>query len=202
MPTISGIAPQKKRSDRYSIFVDGEYSFSLGDMELAASGLKYGQEISLAEVQGWQHRSELGKALGRAYNFLSYRPRTTKEIKDYLGRKDYPESVAEEVVEKLQEQKYLDDEQFARDWIAERQATNPKSALALRHELMKKGIGGEIIELAMSEFSVGESSGIIKLIETKRLLQRYNDEAKLIRYLAGQGFKYDQIKRALAELNS
>ncbi len=54
MATISSIKQQVKRTDRYSIFVDGIYVFSLSESELIARGLHGGQELSAEEVKKYK----------------------------------------------------------------------------------------------------------------------------------------------------
>ncbi|MBI3624310.1 hypothetical protein HY218_01620, partial [Candidatus Saccharibacteria bacterium] len=46
---ITSIRQQTKRADRYSIFVDGKYAFSLSEGELITSGVHTGQELTKVE---------------------------------------------------------------------------------------------------------------------------------------------------------
>ena len=44
-----------------------------------------------------------------ALRFLAYRPRSEKEVRDYLTRKKNESSIIERVIVKLREQKFVDD---------------------------------------------------------------------------------------------
>jgi regulatory protein len=201
MPHVTKISIQQKRDDRYSVYIDGRYAFSLSDLDLAASGLKVNQEITGLRIQELQDQSQIGKALDRAYNYLSFRPRSSKEMRDYLKKKDYDDPLIEKVMDRLHQNKLLNDSDFAAAWVRERQLTQPRSKQHLRQELRQKGIDSQIIDDVLNEISNDMQQVAIRdLIQKKRLLNRYDDKQKLMAYLAGKGFKYGEIKQALEEL--
>lgn len=83
---VTKIAQQVKRQDRYSIYIDGAYLFSLNEYQLANSGLRSGKELSQEEVDNFAKESQFGKAYERSLNYVMIRPRSEKEIEDYLVR--------------------------------------------------------------------------------------------------------------------
>jgi len=104
------------------------------------------------------------------------------------------------VVTKLTELKIIDDENFARYFVSNRNQTKGVSEKKLRLELRNKGISEEIIREVFAEDEFGEKIRddkleIRKMIEKKR--RRGYDDAKLTQYLARQGFSYDLIKESL-----
>lgn len=56
------------------------------------------------------------KAEQKAFRLLSIRGRSIKELRSRLKEKGFEEPVAEEVIARLIELKYLDDESFASQW--------------------------------------------------------------------------------------
>ena len=46
---------------------------------------------------------------------------------------------------------YLDDEAYARAWVAGRDRSRPRGAAALRRELLRKGLGRELVDAALHE---------------------------------------------------
>lgn len=201
MPLITDIRRQQKRADRYAVYIDERYAFSLPDLELSGSGLRIGQELSDGEVADWVRQAGEGKAYDLALKYLSYRMRSEREIGDYLARKGYG-AEAGRVVERLRDMRLLDDRAFAAAWVAERQTLRSRSKRMLEQELMQKGVAREVIQGVLAEMSVEEQDKTLDdLIARKRRLSQYQDQEKLMAYLARQGFTYEQIKKALVRLD-
>ncbi len=202
MPTITDIKQQKRSTERFSLYVDGRYSFSLSDLALSNSGLCAGQTLTVAEVEHWQSKALEAKAYHAAMGQLSYRRRSRRELVDFLRRKDYDEEMAAGVITRLELLGLIDDAAFAAAWIADRQLLRPRSKRTLRTELMQKGIDRETITLALSEVTdEGQLEVLVGLIERKRRQSAYQEPQKLMSFLARQGYAYDQIKKALARLD-
>jgi regulatory protein len=202
MPVITDIRQQKRTATRYSIYLDGQYSFALPDLELSIGNLRVGQELTAAEVQNWQDHSLESKAYNLSLGYISYRPRSRREVTDYLRRKDYEPELIERVEQRLEEYHFIDDAEFAAAWIRHRQSLRPRSRRALEAELVLKGVARDTIAGALAELGdEGQDQMLVDLIEKKRSHTRYQDPDKLMQYLARQGFGYDQIKKALARLD-
>lgn len=200
MVVVTKIQTQKKQGDRFSIYLNEEYGFSLSGLDLSVSGLRVGQELSEDEVSEWQSRSEEGKAYNAAVRFLSYRARSQREVRDYLGRKEYPEPVIDAVVERLTASRLLDDIRFAQAWVADRMALRPRSRRVLTQELRLKGVGQDDITVALEGISEDDYASTLKrIVDKKRREPRFADNKKLTQYLMRQGFGFADIKLALED---
>ncbi|MBW4061280.1 RecX family transcriptional regulator [Candidatus Saccharibacteria bacterium] len=199
MPVVTTITRQKKRDTRYSIKIDGEYSFSLSDLDLSNSSLRVGTQLSDAEVVDWQRRSGDSMAYDLALRYISIRRRSTAEIERYLIRKEYDESVIRDIISRLTEIGLLDDEDFAAAWIRDRQLLRPRSVQALKFELMRLGLSRDVIDSALAKTGGDEIEVVAKLIERRQ--RQYPEREKLMAYLARQGFRYDQIKLAFERIS-
>src|SRR5690348_9673780 len=87
----------------------------------------------------------------RVLKFLNFRPRSEKEVKDYLQKKikkfpNIDSSVIDVIIHKLKQQKFLNDEEFAKMWVRSRTDYKPKGKYLVRLELIKKGISKDIID--------------------------------------------------------
>lgn len=194
---ITEIKQQVKRTDRYSIYGDGRYIFSLSEAELLNLGLKINQEINEDDLRKLNEKAVLDKAYDRSLNLIMRRPRSEWEIRDYLQRKNYDQKIIASVLSKLGEAGYIDDEGFARRWIENRRLLKPTSKRKLRLELKQKHVPDEIIHQCLGDNETDEVEVVRGIIEKKRMQSRYQDEQKLIAYLARQGFSYADIKTAL-----
>lgn len=190
---ISKVSPAVKTAGRYNIYVDGKYSFSLDELQLVQNGLHSGLEISEAQLEQLKSESDFGKNYIRAVDLISRRLRSEREIRDYAFRKQWTKSNTERVVERLKARGYLNDQRFAELFFSSRHQSGRYSLKRIRLDLVKKGISSDIIDdLCRAN---GDSAALLKLI--KKRINKYDDENKLIAYLARNGFRYDDIKAAL-----
>jgi regulatory protein len=196
---VTAIKQQVKRSDRYSIYVDGKYSFSLSEAGLLSTGLAAGRELSTEELAELKDTAVIDKGYGQALNLISHRPRSAWELQDYLRRKDYDEATQTVILERLTERGYIDDEEFARRWVANRRLLKSTSKRRLQQELRQKRVADDIIKKVLDEDETDEFEVLRELIAKKRAMTKYQDQQKLMQFLARQGFSYDQIKTALIE---
>ena len=195
---ITSIKQQVKNSERASLFVDGKYSFSLSLNELVAEKLKINQVIDESELKQLKKLSLDGKLKGRALEWVMNRPRSIRELRDYLYRKKAEPEQITSITEEFENRGYINDRTFA-EWLIDMRTRGGKSARAIQNELMKKGVNREIISETVPKDSDQERQLLKELIEKKQRLSRYkNDEMKLKQYLLRHGFSYDDIKAVLA----
>ena len=86
MPLITAIKAQKKK-ERYNVFLDGEFGFGIDAEALLKEKLAVGRELKDQEIKGLRDQAEFNKSYEKALNFLSYRPRSEREVRDYLEKK-------------------------------------------------------------------------------------------------------------------
>ncbi len=197
--TITAIKQQVRRQDRYSIYIDGKYTFSFSQSELLDSGLKVGQEVSEQALEALRDTAVIDKAYDRALNLISHRPRSQWELRDYLKRKDVTGQAADVVIARLTERGYVDDRDFAERWVATRRLLKSTSKRRLAQELRQKRIADDIISEVLAEDETDERQVLRELVRRKRKQSKYQDDLKLMQYLARQGFGYDDIKSVLHE---
>jgi regulatory protein len=194
---ITAIKQQVKRTDRYSIFVDGAYAFSLSESGLLQSGLASGQELDAVKLKKLKKDAGLDKAYYNALRYAAMRPHSQWEMESYLKRKEVDADTTAEIIRRLQSLTMLSDLDFARSWIASRRLLKSTSKRRLRLELMQKHVPDDIIRQALAEDATDERQALRDLVAKKR--RRYPERQKLIRYLASQGFNYDDITSVLNE---
>lgn len=197
---ITAIQQQIKRPERYSIFVDGKYSFSFGESALLEQGLRIGQELSEQEVHELKKRSSDDKIYNAAIRYIAMRQRSEWEITSYLERKGAEPALQTQILNKLSDYGYVDDEKFAAAWVENRRLLRPISKRKLQQELKVKRVSNEVIEKVLQGDETDELAVLKALIIKKQ--PRYPDRLKLMQYLARQGFQYDDIKTAISELEN
>lgn len=207
---ITAIKPQIKDPLRENIYLDGKFGFGISVEARFENKLKIGKTISEHEIKELVFRDQVGKMLVLAQRFLSFRPRSEKEIRGHLRRKleqgDYidPDRILGSVILQLQKYGLVNDEEFAKWWIEQRQKFRPRGERVLRGELHAKGVDRDIID---KEFTAYESpSGEIELIARKKLatfskLTELEFRRKMGKYLARRGYDWDEIKTVVNKLS-
>lgn len=210
---ITGISQQTKNKNRVNVMVDGAYRFSLDIFQVGDLGIRVGKEYSEDELVELETESQFGKTYARALEYCLMRPHSAKEVRDYLYRKTrdtrtktggVKKGISPEITarafDRLVEKGYVNDENFARYWIENRNQTKGASQRKLTAELRAKGVDQAIITKFLQATSRSDEDELQKVIAKKRA--RYPDEQKFIQYLVRQGFRYDDIKGALEPLNN
>jgi regulatory protein len=199
---ITDIKQQIKRQDRYSIYVDEQYVFSLSEGELLSLGLHIRQELTVAELAQLKKTAIEDKAYTRSLDLLARRARSEWELRDYLRRKEYEPDVIEKTIQHLRNRGYVDDYKFAESWVATRRLLKATSQRKLSLELKQKRIADDIIQQVLSEDETDERQVLRDLVAKKRTQTRYQDEQKLLAYLMRQGFSYDDVRSVLRNADS
>lgn len=197
MAKITALTQQKRNKNRVNVYLDGTFAFGLE--AITAVWLRVGQELSPAEIDQLQANDELEKAKQAAMTLISYRPRSVAEVRRRLLEKGYSEAAAETAVSRLQELDLLNDHTFAAYWIDQRNTFKPRSRLALRDELHKKGVPPEIIDMALE--AVDETNAARTAAQKhQHRWQRLPDfefRQKASAYLQRRGFSYGIVRETV-----
>jgi len=189
-----------------SIFLDGVFAFGLDEETVFKHGLKIGLELDedrIAQVLGDEQRK---KAKDAAFHYLSYRPRTIKEVRDKLKEKGYKGDLVEETIAVLRRLGLLDDRDFAARWIEERLRMKPRGRRMIFTELREKGVSREIAEEALSEAFANidertlaadllrKRAARYRTVEPRRAFRRMSD------FLVRKGFDFEIAKEVVEEM--
>lgn len=141
------------------------------------------------------------EAYEAALHYLSYRPRSSREVRQYLEDKGYDVEVLQLVLSRLEQAGLVNDREFARAWVDERNRLRPRSRGVLRQELRAKGITWAVIEETLADTGADEVEVAVRLVAKRARLSQYDDRGKLAAYLQRKGFDYAVIKKALQRLD-
>lgn len=194
---ITSIQTQVKQTGRYSVFVEGNYAFSLSADALLEARLTQGQDVTEADIERYKRLSSEDKAYNLTLAYVARRMRSEGELADYFRRKQYAPELSAEIMERLRRIGFVDDAAFARRWVESRRNLHASSAKKLRLELRQKKVPDSIIQTVLAEDETDERQLLRELVDKKRKQSRYQDDQKLMAYLARQGFNYDDIKQVI-----
>lgn len=214
MPQITAIEPQKKIKDRLNLFINGQFAAGVNQLTALEHNLQVGKNLAQKDLANIILKEEITKLTDKVLRFLAIRPRSEKEVVDFLVGKiakkqnvKFTEArnslLIAPIIVKLKKYQYLSDRQFAKWWVSSRERSNPKGALVLKAELTKKGIAKDIIDSVLADLpnQVNTAKKLIqKKIKLWQKLSPFEYKRKIYQHLASRGFDYQTIRQTLAFL--
>lgn len=182
------------------IILDTGFSFVLYLGEIRKLGLKEGEAL---EESTFQDICQLlfKRGLQRSLYLLEKKDRSRGEILTTLKKSGYPLEIIQEIIEKLEGWRLVDDLEYAQSYI--RQYKDKKSYRQIYEYLYRKGISREVCQEIVDDEQEGQEELIDSLIQKKlkSLSNRDNkDKMRLQRYLLSKGFSYDAIASGIAKI--
>lgn len=149
------------------------------------------------------------KAMDLASRYLSYKPRTRKELCSHLREKGIDEENISLCADLLEEYHLLDDLQYSRMYI-ESMMDRGRGMMRIRRELIQKGISQETIEEGLQLIEEVPSEEDMALQQARDAVmgediasmdyrQRERLKGRIARRLAGRGFRTEAIYQAITK---
>lgn len=205
--TITALVQQANDTGRVNVFIDGEFAIGVSVYVLQDERLHTGKVLSQTEWERLEQAERGSKAWNTALRLLEVRPRTERELRDRLRRKEFTPDQIDSVIGRLRDLELLDDAQFARLWVANRQNLNPRGAQALRQELRVKGVDRQVADDVIAAATDSDSERAACAEVARKALHKYAgapDRATFQRKLGGflqrRGFSFDTMRPILDEL--
>lgn len=205
---ITKISVQKNNQDRYNIFIDQgkgeEYAFSVDQDVLIKFDLRKGKsvdELSLTEIQ---YHDEIRKSYNLGVHYLARRMRSEHEIKSYLSQKGVEGLIINEVIHKLNNHGYINDEEFAAAYVRTQMNTTDKGPEVIKLELKEKGIVLPIIERTIEQYPMELQIEKATVLTNKYIQKNQRDsflvlKQKLEQMLVRKGYTFQVISIAISE---
>ncbi|HPG92497.1 MAG TPA: RecX family transcriptional regulator [Clostridia bacterium] len=194
MSKITKIEIQKRNKDKVNLFLDDEFRCGLTAESIVRARLKVGDEISENQLNEIFLTSESEIAFNKACDYISRSMKTVKQIRDWLTNKGFEQSVVSNVVNKLKEYRYVDDNMYAELYINSNVSTKGKRRLTV--ELTQKGINKELAEQTVETLSDEKLSENANTLAEKYMRNKEpttQNLVKLQRYLLSRGYDYETV---------
>lgn len=211
---VTQLSSQKKDPSRVNLYIDEEFFCGLSLDSVAKFELYQGRDIGereLAEILMEELKSRFSQ---RAMSYIARAIKTEYQMRRYLKTlaikkkgswyKEVPkeklEEIFNEVIEKLKSYGYLDDEEFAFQFISSRVRSKPRGKRVLVSELMSKGVNKDLAIKKVDELVEDEYDVLKRVYEKKykgdKITIRDN---KKIDFLKRKGFNWDLIKQLIED---
>lgn len=198
--TITALETQTHDTNRVSVFLDGDFAFGVHQDVVVKHRLQVGDQLSPNKRQEIEQDEQYVQAKQRALDYLAHKPRTEEEVRRTLRQEDLPAPVIEDVVARLYELNYLDDEAYAHDYARNRFSSKKYGPERIQRELVKRGIDRHIAEEAVGDLFAERDVTAVAREHAEKRWARLADEddprrrkQKLYRYLRRRGFSSGTI---------
>lgn len=197
---VASVERLRRPAKHYLIRLDHEIEFTVHEDTLIHFRLLKGAELTPEEYKQILYYEQSTKAYQAALRYISRRPHSTGEISRKLREQGYEPEFIASVIERLIEQNYLNDQEFAHIWARERVHNGKKGRGFVQHELKQKGLSSKHIAEALLYIDEEAELDSAYTLLCKRapytkgepMIQRH----KLMQYLQRKGFTHSTIRQA------
>ena len=191
--------------DRINLFVDGRFLMGVNAIVVLQMGLRLEQELSPEQLEQLQSEEIEQRAVDRALNYISYRPRSREEERRYLRRKETPPEIIETALARLDRLDFVNDRTFAGFWIESREHFSPRGARALKNELRMKGVERDVVDELVNDEQDEERALRAGRKKATTLVNASNIDYATFRnrlgsFLQRRGFGYQAVTKTVRAL--
>lgn len=201
---ITDVVPQQKNKSRVSVFVDGEYSFSLDGADALRLGVKVDAEITEKDIEIYNLESNLSKAKAKAFDIVGRKSVTERELRTKLADKGYDEMIIDIVIETMRDYNYINDADYCESFL-DYAKSKGWGQLKIRSELKRRGVDDTTVSDAFAEFEDCPEERIYDILCRKFSdadLSDFKQKQKALRFFASRGFDFDSINSAVGRFIS
>lgn len=148
------------------------------------------------------------RAKSECLRLLAVKPRTRADLTKALARKGFEAEVAEQVLDKLERAKLIDDTEYAAMLVRSRHAYQGLGKRALKSELLRNGVDRAVADEAVGAIGLADEEIRSRELVRKRLPTMAGaDQKTVVRRLVGmlarkgypEGLAYRVVREELAE---
>ena len=205
--TITRLESQVHNDDRVSVYLDGEFAFGIHEDLVVKHSLQVGATLTPEGVRELERDEQYVDAKQAALDYLAYKPRTEEEVRRKLRQEDVPSPVIEDIIARLYELEYLDDEAYAHDYAHNRFSSKKYGPVRIRRELTERGVDRRLADAAVDELFAEVDVTAAAWTHAEKRWPRLAGEddprrrrQKMYRYLRRRGFTSNTIRPILDEL--
>jgi regulatory protein len=187
---------------KYRLYLDNGEVIDTYDDVILKNELLLKKEIDNYLYQTILTESKVQEHYNSCIKYIGIRIRSTKEIIDYLKRKNVEDEDIEYIIEKLTKDKLLDDNRFCECFIKDKLKFTTMGEYKIIFELKKHNINTNIIEknryLITNDIMIEKiDKAINKQLNSKKTIDKQKLRNKLYNHLLNAGYNSNLIVQRL-----
>lgn len=138
----------------------------------------------------------------KAAAFCAYQERCISEIKEKLYEWKVESDDAAQIIEKLVDEKYVDEERFAKLYAGSKFRTKKWGKLKIKYMLKQKNIPNTFIVKGLQEINPETYYEVLQelALQKKEAMKSNFDKVKLYNHLISKGYENDLVREVINEL--
>ena len=145
------------------------------------------------------------EALCKAESYCSSTEHCISEVEAKLVLWGLPVEEVSQVIEKLQEERFINEQRFANAFVRDKYRFNQWGRIKIRQHLKLKKLSEEMIQVALDEIDESEYQELLtgqleRKSRTVKARNGYEKNGKLIRFAVGRGYEVDEVVRCLKQI--
>ena len=189
--------------NKYKVYLDERFAFVLYKGELRLFGVREQEELSEESYREIMQEVLPKRATLRCMNLLQSRAYTESKLRSKLKEGGYPQESIDSAIAYVKSYHYVDDLQFAKDYIANQ--AGKKSKRVLEQDLIARGVSRDEIEAAFAEAAEkGDGPDELALARMWLAKKRYDpaqadfaEKRKVAAFLYRKGISAETVRKAM-----
>lgn len=198
---VTGI--EELSRSRSKVYLDDSFAFVLYRGELRFYGIREKEELKEEDYIRIMEEVLPKRAALRCMNLLKSRAYTESQLRHKLEEGFYPKGSIDAAIEYVKSYHYVDDAQFARDYIINQ--SGKKSRRVIEMDLVAKGVSRELIGEAFSEIEENGDGPDEEKLALMWLSRRhfdpetadFSEKRRMAAFLYRKGIGGETVRRAL-----
>jgi regulatory protein len=145
------------------------------------------------------------EAISKLQKYCAYQDRCHQEINIKLYEWGFPKDDRDEIIVKLIEDNFLNEERFARSFTRGKFKIKKWGKQKIKYQLKQKGIGDKLIEIAQEEIEEGEYFTVLEDLIKKKYKSindnnKFSKQNKVVNYMFSRGFEPELVWKYINKL--
>ena len=150
-------------------------------------------------------KEEFEKYLFKAQAYCSRAEKCESDVRTYLFKQHVDSDVVEKIIDSLKEDKFVDNDRYARAFVSDAFKFNKWGRLKIRQALLAKGISDKVMAEPLAEIDEAEYVSLLEtLLKSKLKSVRGDDEYKIkasvLRFAYSRGFEPELVEKVWSKL--
>ncbi|MDU0423016.1 recombination regulator RecX [Staphylococcus haemolyticus] len=205
MTKITKIEVQKNNKERFNLFLDEVFEMGIDIDTLVRFNLKKGQILEPSDMENIQKYEHYRLGINMAIQYLSYKKRTEKEVRQHLQQNEISDIAIQQVIDYCYRESYINHEDYAESLKNTMINTTDKGPEIFRQKLYQVGIEPNIINTYVPIYEEEQSFEAVIEVAKKIMKTKKGPEIKIrqkvLQSLIQKGYSMDVVQQAIAELN-
>ncbi len=205
LPKITKIEVQKNNKERFNLFLDGAFEMGVDINTLVKFNLKKGQIVEPSDMEKIQKYEHYRLGINMAIQYLSYKKRTEKEVRQHLQKNEISASAIQQVIDYCYKEAYINHEDYAESLKNTMIHTTDKGPEIYKQKLYQVGIEPKIINTYVQIYEEEQPFEAVINVANKIMRTKKGPEIKVrqkvLQSLIQKGYSMDIAQQAISELD-